>query len=40
MEAWGFFVGCDHVEAFQQYVHALEVVCSPRPIFVEYVNGT
>ncbi|XP_068475207.1 uncharacterized protein [Phaseolus vulgaris] len=40
MEVWGFVVDCDIVEAFEDRVNALRVVCSPWPIFVDYVMDT
>jgi len=40
MEVWGFIVGCDIVEAFEDRVNALRVVCSPWLIFVDYVMDT
>jgi len=40
MEVWGSVVDCDIVEAFEDRVHALRVVCSPWPVFVDYVMDT
>ncbi|XP_068501365.1 protein FAR1-RELATED SEQUENCE 6-like [Phaseolus vulgaris] len=40
MEVWGSVVDCDIVEAFEDRVNALRVVCSPWPIFVDYVMDT
>jgi len=40
MQAWGFVVDCDIVEAFEDRVNALQVVYSPWPIFVDYVMDT
>ena len=40
MEVWGFVVDCDIVEAFEDRVNALLVVCSPWPIFIDYVMDT
>ncbi|XP_068471557.1 uncharacterized protein [Phaseolus vulgaris] len=40
MEVWGSVVDCDIVEAFEDRVNALQVVCSPWPIFVDYVMDT
>ena len=31
---------CDIVEAFKDRVNAFQVVCSPWPIFVDYVMAT
>ncbi|XP_068498050.1 uncharacterized protein [Phaseolus vulgaris] len=40
MEVWGSVVDCDIVEAFEDRVNAFRVVCSPWPIFVDYVMDT
>ncbi|XP_068466406.1 uncharacterized protein [Phaseolus vulgaris] len=40
MEVWGSIVDCGIVEAFEDRVNALEAVCSPWPIFVDYVMTT
>ena len=40
MQAWGFVVDCDIVEAFEDRVNAFQVVCSPWPVFVDYVMAT
>jgi len=40
MQAWGSVVDCDIVEAFEDRVNAFQVVCSPWPIFVDYVIDT
>ncbi|XP_068504242.1 uncharacterized protein [Phaseolus vulgaris] len=40
MEVWGSVVDCDIVEAFEDRVNALRVVCSPWPIFVDYMMDT
>jgi len=40
MEVWGSIVDYGIVEAFEDRVNALEVVCSPWPIFVDYVMAT
>jgi len=40
MQAWGSIVDCDIVEAFEDCVNALQVVCSSWPIFVDYVMVT
>jgi len=40
MEVCGFVVDCDIVEVFEDRVNALQVVCSPWSIFVDYVMAT
>ncbi|XP_068466587.1 uncharacterized protein [Phaseolus vulgaris] len=40
MDVRGSVVDCDIVEAFEDRVNALRVVCSPWPIFVDYVMDT
>jgi len=40
MEAWGAIMDCDNVEEFGHCVQSFEAVCSPWPIFVNYVNAT
>ncbi|XP_068504274.1 uncharacterized protein [Phaseolus vulgaris] len=40
MEVWGSVVDCDIVEVFEDRVNTLRVVCSPWPIFVDYVMDT
>ncbi|XP_068466719.1 uncharacterized protein [Phaseolus vulgaris] len=40
MESWGAIVDCENVESYEHRVEALNVVCSPWPIFTEYVIST
>jgi len=40
MESWGAIVDCENVESCEHCVEAFNVVCSPWPIFTEYVIST
>ncbi|XP_068486516.1 protein FAR-RED IMPAIRED RESPONSE 1-like [Phaseolus vulgaris] len=40
MESWGAIVDCENVESYEHRVEAFNVVCSPWPIFTEYVIST
>jgi len=40
MEAWGSIVDCETEQKFEDCVIAFKVVCSPWPIFVDYVLST
>ncbi|KAH1224997.1 hypothetical protein GmHk_11G031990 [Glycine max] len=40
MEAWGSLVDCPSKEDFNECFKKFEIACSPRPMFVDYVNQT
>jgi len=40
MEAWRSVVDCNHEQKFEDCVLAFKLVCSPWPIFVDYVLST
>ena len=40
MESWEVIVDCENVESYEHRVEAFNVVCSPWPIFTEYVIST
>ena len=40
MDAWGSLVDCPFVDQFDDCLKKFEIVCSPSPMFVDYVNQT
>ena len=40
MDAWGSLVDCRSEHQFDDYLKKFEIVCSPWPMFVDYVNET
>ena len=40
MEAWGSLVDCPSEQEFDNFLMKFEIVCSPWPMFVDYVKQT
>jgi len=40
MEVWGSLVDCPFEQDFNECLKKFEIVCSPWPMFVDYVNQT
>jgi len=39
MGAWESVVDCSDENQLQQHVEAFQVICSPWPVFIDYVNA-
>jgi len=40
MNAWGTLVDCPLEQQFDEYLKRFEMVCSPWPMFIDYVKDT
>ena len=40
MDAWGTFLDCPLEQQFDEWLKKFEMVCSPWPMFVDYVKDT
>jgi len=40
MDAWASRINCGNHDAFEECVKRFEVVCSPWPVFFNYINNS